>query len=184
MVDKDAMIDELCSYYDKIGDHIVNVGVDRDDADDILNDVYMDAFKEITKGKGPGTGKMLPWLKAIANNKRNAYFSKKYKRKELSRKAENELSDMDFIENMEDAVTVESIMLKAEERDLVYKLLDTLPEASRKIVVIHAWGGNTFAEIAEIMDAKLNTVKSLYYRSCELMKKNYFKITGEEEYYD
>jgi len=184
MVDKEALINELCSHYDKLGDYIVNIGVDRSDADDILNDVYLAAFDNINNDNGPEDGKMLSWLKGIAANKRNEYFRKKYRRKELSRKAENELSEMNCPENIKDDESVESVLLKAEERDLVYKLLDTLPEASRKIVVMHAWGESTFAEIADIMDANINTVKSLYYRSRELMKRNYYKMTGEEEYYD
>ena len=183
MKDKDVLIEELCRHYDVIGDFIEYRGVDEGDVEDLLNDVFIDAFNAINKGSGPEKKMMLAWLRSIADNKRNAYFKKKYKNKEISRKAENELSDMEYLENMVDDTSVESVLIRAEETDLLELLLTTLPETANKVVTMHTWGNRTFTEIAELMGINVNTIKSLYYRSCALMKKNYFKITGEEEYY-
>ncbi len=45
---------------------------------------------------------------------------------------------------------------------LVETALDKLPEEQREVVTLHLWGGLTFAQIAETVDASINTVAARY----------------------
>ena len=184
MVDREIVTEVFCRNFNYLHKVARNKGIDSEDRDDFLDEVYEEVLKSLRKGNGPEGESVLSWIVGIANNIAKKYRGRMRKYKAMFRKAEKELSDMDYIINIADEVTVESIILEAERHDILQAVLDILPETTRRIVVMHTWGRNTFDEIADILDLNINTVKSAYYRSRKILKDKYVEITGEEGVYD
>ena len=62
---------------------------------------------------------------------------------------------------------------KYELRDLLNRALQTLPEEQRVVVVLKEYEGLKFREIAEVLDAPLNTVKSRLYYGLKALRKTF-----------
>ena len=62
---------------------------------------------------------------------------------------------------------------KDELRDLLNRALQTLPEEQRVVVVLKEYEGLKFREIAEVLDAPLNTVKSRLYYGLKALRKTF-----------
>lgn len=58
-----------------------------------------------------------------------------------------------------------------EEQALIARLLATLPDEQSEVIRLHLHGGYTFAEVAEMMDIPLSTVKSRYRYGIEHLRK-------------
>ena len=64
-------------------------------------------------------------------------------------------------------------MDKVELRDLLNRALQTLPEEQRVVVVLKEYEGLKFREIAEVLDAPINTVKSRLYYGLKALRKTF-----------
>ena len=64
-------------------------------------------------------------------------------------------------------------MHKDELRDLLNRALQTLPEEQRVVVVLKEYEGLKFREIAEVLNAPLNTVKSRLYYGLKALRKTF-----------
>ncbi len=58
-----------------------------------------------------------------------------------------------------------------QEQALIAKLLATIPDEQSEVIRLHLHGGYTFAEVAEMMDIPLPTVKSRYRYGIEHLRK-------------
>ena len=58
-----------------------------------------------------------------------------------------------------------------QEQALIAKLLATIPDEQSEVIRLHLHGGYTFAEVAEMMDTPLPTVKSRYRYGIEHLRK-------------
>ena len=92
-----------------------------------------------------------------------------------------EAGEMDIFDTAADEITVEAVLQEVEERALVERLVNTLPDISRRIIRMRFWGEYKHSEIAEILNIKLNTEKSIYRRSLKQLKRNYYEVFGGED---
>lgn len=150
-----------------------------DDAEDVVQDAYLRAFRAFGGFKGDA---MRPWLLAIV---RNAAF-----RVLLDRKRVNNVVPFDFIyaDNSADGAdfaspdpSAEAVLIAEGEARRLYAALAELPLAYRDIVVLREMENLSYGEIAEIAGVALGTVMSRLSRGRALLRKAIERRKAEEE---
>ena len=160
--DQAAFQELMRRYLKPIYNFSYQYGKDESVAEDIAQDAFFKAWKHMaryTKGRA-----FKPWLYTIA---RNTALDHLKKRKAAA------FSDLDDADNdvafADSLADVEPLPPELFERsELAHELgsvMQHLPPDYRAVLVLHYRSEMTFDEIAEIMDAPMNTVKSWHRRA-------------------
>lgn len=130
----------------------------REDAEDVLQDVYIAAFRKFAHLRNVDSFK--PWLVSIARNRINDYFRAKARRLEIPIDAlsESTLSYGRF------GVTQHSAVRDA---------LDRLGDRDAQILYLYYWKDMPQAEIAQRIGVPLGTVKSRLHTARQNFQKVY-----------
>ena len=137
-------------YFSRIYNKILGMVKNKEDAEDIAQDVFLTVYKNLSKFRNESG--IYTWVYRIAINKTYDFFRKKKETFELN---EEVLS----IEDNED-VTVKIVL---EEK------LQLISEREREIILMKDIYGYKLREISKIKDMKLSTVKSVYYKGLKEM---------------
>lgn len=105
------------------------------------------------------------WIFTIAKNTLVDYYRLK--------STKNVLFDADCEMDIFDIVSmdVEDCALEAERKEIIEKLLETLPERERKILVLKFWGGLKSSKIGEKMNIEEGHINIIVFRSLKKLKK-------------
>jgi RNA polymerase sigma factor (sigma-70 family) len=124
------------------------------DAEDILQDAFMEAFMNL--GKLKDTEAFGGWLKRIVLNKSINF---------VRRKRQNwlEMEESDLADIPEDQTASEPEF--AEKFEAVMEALNELPEKYRIIINLHVFEQMDFEKIAALMDVSSSTVRVQYMRA-------------------
>ena len=168
--DKERLTEKLCEQYTDLIRHMKIMGVNENDIEDLTGEIMVEAFKSLDKLREED--KLVPWLRKIAERRVSKYFRRRSNRKEISGLIKTEAGEIDIVDTIADEQSVEAILQKAEEKEQVDLLINSLPEISRRILRMRFWGEYRHSDIAEILNIKLNTEMSIYRRSLERLRKN------------
>ncbi len=137
----------------------------EDDAMDLMQIVYMEAYKSIKNLDKAES--VYSWLSSITFRQGMKIFQKK---KEI-------LLDEDF-ENIFDSVETSDIdsrpelsLERKEQQRLLAELIDSLPEVQRATMVAFYYDNIKIEDIAEVMDCSVGTVKSRLSYARQALKK-------------
>ena len=167
-----AAYDELIRRYQrKIYQLVYNMTSNRQDAEDLVQDVFVKAYTALKYFKGDSS--FYTWVYRIAVNRTINFLKKRNRNPGLS------LDDMDrAVERDPDYVELrsrESPVRDASLSELQKKLneaLQTLSEKHRSVVVLHDIQGVQHDEIARMLGCSEGTVRSrLFYARQELQKQ-------------
>ena len=126
---------------------------DKAEAEDILQEVFLKIYFNITEYSG--TGSFTGWLRKIAINTAITHYHRNLKYR--------------YLENIDEYVTVETGVSSFEEdfftADELYKTLNELPTGYRMVFNLYAVEGYKHKEIAEMLNIDVNTSKSQYSRA-------------------
>jgi len=135
--------------------------ITHENADDVLQQVFIKVFKGFKNFKGDS--KLSTWLYRICYNESMTYLKKQAKQLQFS--------DGEFLqrltENLEADVyfTGEAIQLKLQ------KALATLPDRQREVFNMRYFDELKYQEIAEILELSEGAVKSSYHHAANKVKK-------------
>lgn len=132
-----------------------------DDVNDIIQDVYVDVYKNIEKLDTKDN--VEAYILGIARNKVKKYYSWLYKFKKLSHFSET--NDKELIDNTPDDVNIESIILKNADIDTIWKFLRRKKVIINKIFYLYYNEGYTIKEISEYLNIGESYVKNCLYRT-------------------
>lgn len=141
----------------------------RDDADDIAQDVFVEAFQSIHKFRSEAN--IRTWLYRIAINK-SLNFMKRQKR--------HSFTD-DFTKIKSDSLEEEAASRDtedAERKKVLEQAIQSLSKNQRIAFTLHKIDEKSYKEISEIMDVSVSSVESLMHRAkTNLQKKlvHYYK---------
>jgi len=138
--------------------HIHRMVGNREDAQDVLQEVLLLIFRKLHTFRGDAS--MKTWVFRIASNRAIDFIRQ-------SRRRPTEALD-------EKLSTKESPLLFAQRRaeiDALGKALDLLPDEQRQVVVLKEINGLTFREIAEILQIPENTAKTRMYTSLKKLRE-------------
>lgn len=179
-MDKQELLKELCGKYDYVLRLMKVTGVHENDVEDLAAEVFVAAIQSIDDLREEAL--LGPWLKVITSNKVSKYFRKRKRHREISDIMKAEAgTEFHLYDYLAEEAPVEEMLQQAEDRDLVVKLLDTLPDLNRRILQMRFWGEYKFSEIAEILNVNINTVKTVYRRSLTRLRDHYDAIVGKED---
>lgn len=155
---------------------------DEDDANDLVQDTFLKAFRFIDSYERGTNGKA--WLFKILKNG----FINEYRRKS---RQPNEVDFEDFVAYQESdiAAGVGNMDLREDVfrgliGDEVTKAVNGLPVDFRTVILLSDVEGFTYEEIAKIIDIPIGTVRSRLHRARNLMKeklREYAKKMGYKE---
>ncbi len=144
-----------------------------EDARDVCQETFLAAFRNLRKFRGDA--KFSSWLYRIALNACHSKLRKHNGSTEQSIDLEDddgrkfELADTNA-EPMPDRLH------RDQRASLVRKALQALPAEMRQVIIMKEYEELTFAEIAEILDIPVSTVKSRLYTGLQQMRARLDKI--------
>ncbi|RMF78064.1 MAG: sigma-70 family RNA polymerase sigma factor [Planctomycetota bacterium] len=115
-----------------------------------------------------------PWLYTIAANKARDYLRSRSRRQEYSLDAQIDEDGPSAAQNLEDdAASQEEEFDASEQRALVQRIVNEMPEHFRMILTLGYFQQLPYAEIATILDIPVGTVKSRLHAAVNHFAKLY-----------
>ncbi|MBT82608.1 MAG: RNA polymerase subunit sigma-70 [Alteromonadaceae bacterium] len=130
----------------------------RDDAADLMQDIFVSVFKSLGNYRGEGSFK--GWLFKVAHYRCIEFYRK--------RKPEQGLEDIPEPDSGQPCP--ETVMLETLSGQALLKAMQTLPLAQKAVVELKFFGQFTFDEIAQQTGLSPNTVKSRLYSALTRLK--------------
>ncbi|WP_042143787.1 RNA polymerase sigma factor [Paucisalibacillus sp. EB02] len=167
----DAANQLISKYYKEIYGFVYKQTTDTELSLDLTQEIFISVLRSIRHFEGRNAT-FRTWLYQIASNRVvDFYRSKQYKMRRLSETIEEiKLSDQ------------EDMMLSLEYKEDIEKItsiINTLEASYQKVIRLKLFGDYRFNEIAEMEQIPLSTVKTRYYASLKLIKKE-MKVHRDE----
>ena len=128
------------------------------DADDVLQEVYLSAYRNFPSLKNKDAFK--PWIISIARNKCNDYFRARAAQMEISIE---ELSQQELSTGRRGISVVHTVR----------ETLDRLGDKDKQILYLYFWKELPQTEIAKLLDIPVGTVKSRLHTAKQHFKNKY-----------
>ena len=140
----------------------------KEDAEDLAQEVFLEVFNSINKFKGDS--KLSTWIYRITTNKCLEFIRKKSAKKRfafMQSIAGNEIpidKTSYFTEFNHPGIVLEN----KERNETLFHAINKLPEIQRVVFTLHKIDGKSYKEISEIIKKSVSSVESLMFRA----KKN------------
>ena len=140
----------------------------KEDAEDIAQEVFLEVFRSISKFKG--NAKLSTWIYKIATNKCLEFIRKKNAKKRFAFMQSIFGNDIPldktsfFTEFKHPGILMEN----KEKSETIFKAINLLPESQRIVFTLAKIDGKSYQEIVEITGKSLSSVESIMFRA----KKN------------
>ena len=147
----------------------------REEAHDVTQQVFIRVYRNLHKLKD--RERFSTWIYQIAANLCRDVIKQRRRRQVLSLENMQEAGSAELATNAAFTLTPESeqhpdrIVSRNQLRDLLEKALQEIPEEQRVVVVMKEYQNLKFTEIAEVLGAPVNTVKSRLYYGLNALKK-------------
>jgi len=165
-------------YQQKVFHTCISFVPNKEDAEDIAQEVFLEVYKSI--GKFKGNSKLSTWIYKICTNKCLEFIRKKNAKKRLvfiQRILGNEipLDKTNFFTEFNHP----GILLEHKERsETIYLAINTLPESQKIVFTLAKLDGKTCQEIVEITGKSMSSVESIMFRAKKNLQKklaNFYK---------
>lgn len=153
---------------------------DRSDLDDLVQDVFVIAFRGLDRFRGEA--RVSTWLYRICINVAMGKIRSRTRRPPPVSMADPELhadseADTGHPMSVPRSETPEQALEREEERERVRRALDSLPPKKRIVLYLHEIEGHDLKEIAYLVDANPVTVRTrLFYA-----RKDFYRKIAEDE---
>ena len=146
----------MSKYKDRIFTYIYLKVKNKAIAEDIFQETFIKVINSLKNGKYSHDGKFASWVTRIAHNLTIDFFRKQKQMRTISNSSND--SDIDVFNNTKfSSPTVEDNMIKDQINSDVKRLVDTLPEEQKEIVILRHYVGMSFKEIADYTGVSINT---------------------------
>ncbi|HOO98497.1 MAG TPA: sigma-70 family RNA polymerase sigma factor [Bacteroidales bacterium] len=123
-------------------------------AEDLFQDTFMKVIQSVRSGKYQDNGKFVSWVMRIAHNLIIDHF----RRLKQINTVSNDDYESDLLNSKKLAeANVEDEMIRRQIQKDVRKMISSLPDDQREVVILRHYSGLSFREIAEITDVSINT---------------------------
>jgi RNA polymerase sigma-70 factor (ECF subfamily) len=160
------LFEELMLFQKKVFLICLGFSLNATDAQDLAQDVYLRAYKNIGTLIDPSVAKV--WLFRIARNT-CLNFRKKHR---LDR-----VSSYEMAQKIKDPLSPESKMIHQEQLLLLKRAVYKLPKKQREVFVLKEYGDLSYQEIAKTLKIELGTVMSRLNRARQAVKK---QVAGDK----
>ncbi|MGB3617285.1 MAG: sigma-70 family RNA polymerase sigma factor [Catalinimonas sp.] len=165
----EAAFEELVRRHkSKLYTTIYHIVKDHYVAEDLLQEIFIKVIDTINGGRYNEEGKFLPWVARMAHNIAIDHFrrSKRYPTIVLE-DGSNVFNTVDFVED-----SFESQQIRQETHAHLRKLIQTLPDPQREVLIMRHYAKMSFQEIADATGVSINTALGrMRYALINLRKK-------------
>ncbi len=158
----------LDDYQQKVFGTCISFIPNKEDAEDVAQEVFLEVFKSISKFKGDS--KLSTWIYKIATNKCLEFIRKKNTKKRFAFMQSimgNEIP-LDKTSYFTEVNHPGIILENKEKSAIIFRAIDTLPENQRVVFTLAKVDSKSYQEIVEITGKSLSSVESIMFRA----KKN------------
>ncbi|WP_204346018.1 RNA polymerase sigma factor [Psychroserpens algicola] len=158
----------LDDYQQKVFSTCISFVPNKEDAEDIAQDVFIEVFNSISKFKGDS--KLSTWIYRITTNKCLEFIRKRNTKKRFAflQSITGNAIPMDKT-NYFTEINHPGILLEHKElNETLFKAINNLPENQSVVFTLHKIDGKSYQEISEITQRSLSSVESIMFRA----KKN------------
>ena len=173
-----AFSDLLDTYQQKVFSTCISFVPNKQDAEDIAQEVFLEVYKSIEKFQGKS--KLSTWIYRIATNKCLEFIRKKNAKRRfafmqtiLGNEVPIDKTNF-FTEFNHPGILLEN----KEASETIYHAINTLPESQRIVFTLAKLDGKSYQEIVEITGKSLSSVESIMFRSKKNLQKkleNFYK---------
>lgn len=155
---------------------------ERADAEDVVQDAYLRAFRAFATMTGDD---IKPWLLAIVRNVAYRWLSVRKRRTNVI-PLDSVLPNADrdeagpVFEIASDAPSAEDMLLGRADQALVHRALDRLPPAFREAIILREMEELSYRDIARITEAPIGTVMSRLARARDQLKEVLTELIAKE----
>lgn len=143
----------LDKYQQKIYWHVRRMVLNHDDADDLVQDVFVKVWKNL--GNFRQDAQLYTWLYRIATNECISFLNKK--------KARNNVSIDEISEQLTDNLTEENYFSGDAIQKKLQQALLTLPEKQKLVFNMKYYDDMKFREISEVLGTSVGALKASYH---------------------
>lgn len=140
---------------------------DYDDTDDVVQDVFIEAFRSV--GKFRSDSKISTWLYRIAINK-SLNFARDNKRRKFFQSI-GAADTPDIADEKHQSDMPYQSLVDKERAEILHKAVDSLPKNQRSAFVLSKYEDLSYTEIAEVMQTSVSSVESLLFRAKKGLQK-------------
>ncbi|PQJ81398.1 RNA polymerase sigma factor [Polaribacter glomeratus] len=168
----------LDDYQQKVFGTCISFVPNKEDAEDVTQEVFLEVFKSISNFKGDS--KLATWIFRIATNKSLEFIRKKNTKKRfafMQRIMGNEIS-IDQTNYFTEFDHPGILMENKEKSATIFKAINTLPDSQRVIFTLAKIDGKSYQEIVEITGKSLSSVESVLFRAkkgLQVKLENFYK---------
>ena len=171
--DESAFVKLVDEWQHMVYNTVLGIVQNADDADDITQEVFIQVYQSVSSFKGES--KFSTWLYRIAVSKA-LDFEKKRKRKKRFGFMQSLFSLGDEEQNQVVEFEHPGVQMEKKERaNELFKALKNIPDKQRIAFTLHKLEGQSYQEVAEIMNTTLYAVESLMGRAKANLKKELSK---------
>ena len=166
----------LNDFEQKVFNTCISFVPNKEDAEDIAQEVFLEVFRSINKFKG--NSKLSTWIYRIATNKCLEFIRKKNTKKRFAFMQTilgNEIpidKTNYFTEFKHPGIILENKELTA----TIFKAINTLPESQRIVFTLAKIDDKSYQEIVEITGKSLSSVESIMFRAKKSLKEKLASI--------
>lgn len=144
----------------------------KEDAEDIAQDVFVEVFNSITKFKGQS--KLSTWIYRITTNKCLEFIRKRNTKKRFAflQSLSVESFDIDRTNYFTEMNHPGIILENKEKSETLFLAINGLPEAQRIAFTLHKIDGKSYQEISEITEKSISSVESIMFRAKKNLQKS------------
>ncbi|RKU26832.1 hypothetical protein C6499_12610, partial [Candidatus Poribacteria bacterium] len=136
-------------------------------AEEITQDIFLNVYKKLQTLKNPNL--FAGWLYVSATRRCLAWLKKKrIPMESLDIMSPEELEELAYTQYR---VEQQQEIVNEQQREVVKRLLQKLPESERTVVTLHYLGDMTCEDISQFLGVSPNTVKSRLHRARKRLKK-------------
>jgi RNA polymerase sigma factor (sigma-70 family) len=123
-------------------------------AEDIFQDTFLKVIQSVKAGKYSDNGKFISWVMRIAHNLIIDHFRRIKQMNVISN--DNYESDL-FNSKRFAEENIEDDMIRRQIQKDIRKMIGSLPDDQKEVVILRHYAGLSFKEIADITDVSINT---------------------------
>lgn len=168
----------LDDYQQKVFHTCISFVPNKEDAEDVAQEVFLEVYKSIRKFKG--NSKLSTWIYKICTNKCLEFIRKKNAKKRFAfmQSILGNQIPMDktnfFTEFNHPGILLEN----KEKSETIFKAINALPESQRIVFTLAKLDGKSYQEIVEITGKSLSSVESIMFRAKKSLQEkldNFYK---------
>ena len=166
--DKKAYEVLVLQYQDRLVFSVYKFLKDYELAQDIAQEAFVKAFKNIEKFRGDSS--FYTWIYRIAINTAKNFLSSKSRKSEIY---DDEIMELKLSESAVTSENPENILEAEELRSLMMDAIQGLPDDIRTTLSLREFDGLSYEEIAEVQNCPIGTVRSRIHKGREILDKTF-----------